>query len=255
MVEPVLHFLKIHRKMIFGNPAIIVQDMLRKAPKTFDAVDMIFAAIGKCFAVVQTVMLPQAFQRVVASKRVGVVDGTLPRFLPDNSHQFLGGDSFNHARIDLAITLQEPEYNVFSCRAPSALALPPAAEVALIHLDFTRQTFSLKFRNVVDRLSESLVHARNRLVIEAEIMRETIRRLLLIEPPYNGNFCSGTLQRFLFSTTFVTTSNVSATRLRNLERTAENTLFAPQKVGRAPENVLFPLCHMDIVVPYGYETP
>ena len=44
MIESALHLLKIHRKMIFGNSSVIVQDMLRKTPKPLNAVDMVFAA-------------------------------------------------------------------------------------------------------------------------------------------------------------------------------------------------------------------
>ena len=43
MVETVLDFLKIHRKVIFGNPPVIVQYVLSKAPKTLDTVNVIFS--------------------------------------------------------------------------------------------------------------------------------------------------------------------------------------------------------------------
>ena len=44
MIEPILHLLKIHRKMILGNTPIIVQDMLRKTPKAFNAVTVILGS-------------------------------------------------------------------------------------------------------------------------------------------------------------------------------------------------------------------
>jgi hypothetical protein len=79
--------------------------------------------------------------------------------------------------------------------------------------------------------------------------------LLLIEPLHDGNLHSDALQRLLFSTAHVPTPDISPTRLRDLERTAKNALLSPQKVGRATKNILSSLCHMDILLPYGYETP
>ncbi|PIR46951.1 MAG: hypothetical protein COV07_01530, partial [Candidatus Vogelbacteria bacterium CG10_big_fil_rev_8_21_14_0_10_45_14] len=63
---------------------------------------------------------------------------------------------------------------------------------------------------------------------------------------------NGVQFRLLFSTGFVPTSYISPSRLADLERTAENALLTPQKVGRTTENVLSPLFHMDILTPCGY---
>jgi len=255
MIESVLHFLKIHRKMIFGNPPVVVQNMLRKTPKSFNAIDVILAAVSKRFAVVQAMMLAQPFQRVVASKRVCVIDGSFSRFLLDDRHEFLLGYMLHHPRIHLAIALQKAKYDVFASRASPALAFSSAAKIALVHFHFAVQSAAFKLGHMVDRFSKFLIDARNRLVVEAEIMREAVCRLLLVKSLHNGDFHSDTLQRFLFSTASVSTPDVSTLRLADPERTAENALLSPQKVGRAPENVLFPLCHMDILLPYGYETP
>ncbi|MDP3795000.1 MAG: hypothetical protein Q8R13_03670 [bacterium] len=43
---------------------------------------------------------------------------------------------------------------------------------------------------MADRLPELLVHARNRLVVKAEIMRKAVGRLLLIEPLHNAGLGS-----------------------------------------------------------------
>ena len=241
--------------MIFGNSPIVVQNMFSKTPKSFNAIDMIFAAVGERFAVVQAVMCAQPFQGIVAPKRVRVVNRALPRFLPDNRHKLLFRYMLHHFRIYLAVALQKAKNNVFASCAPTALAFASAAEVALVHLHFAVQFSSFKLGNMVDRFSEFLIDTRNRLVVGTEVMREAVRRLLLIEPLHDRNFRSDALQGFLFSTVLVPTPEVSPTRLRNLERTAKHALLSPQKVGRATENVLSSLCHMDILVPYGYETP
>jgi hypothetical protein len=83
---------------------------------------------------------------------------------------------------------------------------------------------------------------------------KAVSRLLLVEAGDDSNLSANLLERFLFSTDLASATNISASSFRYLKRTAENALLAPQKVGRATKNVLSPLCHMDILVPYGYET-
>ena len=102
MVEAVLHFLKIHRKMIFGNPAIIVQNMLRKTPKTLNTVDMVLGfLVDQRFRVVDGEVLPQPFQGIVASEGVGVVDRSFPGFLSDNGHELLFRHMLHHGVLFL----------------------------------------------------------------------------------------------------------------------------------------------------------
>ena len=212
--------------------------MLRKTPKTFNAVDVILAAIGKGLAVVQAVVFPQPFQGVVAPECVGVVDRPLPGFLPDDGHQFFLGHMLYDSRIHLAIAFQKPKYNVFACCAPSALPLASAAKVALVHLHLAVQFAALELGDMVDCFTETLVDAGNCLVVYAQVVRKAVRRLLLIEALDNGYLRPDTLQRFLFSTDFLSTADIPSLRLRDRKRTAENALSTPQKVGRTIENVL-----------------
>ena len=256
MVESVLHLLKVHRKMILGNTTIIVQDMFGKTPKTLNAVDMILGLLADHrFQVIHREMFAQPLQGVVAPEGVRVVDGTLSGFLPDDRHEFFLGHMLHHAGIDLSIALQKAKNDVFARSPSSALSFASAAKVALVHLHFARESLALKFGDVIDGFTKLLIHTRDGLVVGAQISRETIRRLLLIEALHDGNFHADALQGFLFSTGFVATPYISASGLRYLKRTAENTLFAPQKVGRAPKNILSSIYHKDIVAPYGYETP
>ena len=96
MIEPVLHLFKIHRKMISGNPSIVVQNVFGVAPKSLNAIDVIFAAVGKGLAMIQAVMLAQPLQGIIAPKRVGVIDGSFSRFLPDDGHEFLFRHMLHH---------------------------------------------------------------------------------------------------------------------------------------------------------------
>ncbi len=255
MIESILHFLKIHGKVILGNSAIVVQNMLGKTPKALDAVDMVFRfLVDQCFRVINGVVLPQTLQRIVAPKTIRVVDRTLSRFLSDDGHEFIFRHMLHNSRIDPSITLQESKNDAFTSRSASALSFASAAKVRLVHFHLTVQLATLKLRHMVDRFSKLLVDARNRLVVDAEIMRETIRRLLLVKSLDDSDFGTQTLQRFLFSARFVSASHISSLCLAYSKRPAENALSTPQKVGRTTENVLLPLCHMDILVPYGYET-
>ena len=67
MIESVFRLFKIQRKVIFGNPTIIVQYMLGKTPKAFKAVNMIFGfLVDQVFRMINLMVFAPAFQRVVA---------------------------------------------------------------------------------------------------------------------------------------------------------------------------------------------
>ena len=91
MIESVFHLFKIHREVVFGNTPIVVQDMLGVTPKSLNAVNVILAAVGKCFAMVQPMVLPQPFHGVVTAEGVGVVHRALSGMLSDMTHQLVSG--------------------------------------------------------------------------------------------------------------------------------------------------------------------
>src|SRR3989344_5847899 len=253
MIKAILHLFKIHRKVIFGNPPIVVQNMFSETPKTLNAVNVILGAlVNQILFIRHGMMLPQTLQGIVTSELVGVVDRALSRFLPNNRHQFFFGHMLHHSRIYLSIALQKAKNNVFTGCTPSALALAPSTEVAFIHFHFAVQFASFKLCRMIDCFSESLIDACYCFVVHAPIIRKTVCRLLLIKPLYDCNFCFDALQGFLFSTARVPTPDISTTRPRYLERTAENTLLSPQKVGRTVKTIVSTSNHMGILVPAGY---
>ena len=255
MIKPVFHFFKIHRKMILGNTAVIIQNMFGKTPKSFNAVNVIFSLlVHHVFRMVYFVMLTKTFQRIVAPKGVRIVYRSLSCLLPNNSHQFFLRDMLHNPRIDLSIAFQQAKYYVFALCASSALTFASATEIALIHFYATIQFTTFQFRYMIYRFSELLIYTGDCLIIYSQIMRETIRRLLLIESLYNGNFRTNFLQRLLFSTGLIPASNIPTMSLRNFEGATENTLFSSQKVGRATKNVLLTCNHKGILTPLGYET-
>ena len=128
MIETILHLFKIHRKMKFGNPTVVVQDMLGKRPETLNAVNVVFRSlVDQAFRVIHLMVFPQTLKRVVTSKPVRKVDRALPRLLPDYLHQFRSRDSLHHPRVDPPIALQQAENNAFTLRSSSSLSLllPP----------------------------------------------------------------------------------------------------------------------------------
>lgn len=254
VVVAVLHLLKIHGKMIFGNPAIVVQDMFGITPKSFNAVNVIFAFVGKRFAVVQPVMLAHAFEGVVAPEGVRVVDRSFSRVRLDVGHQFISRHLLNNFGIHPSISLKKAKNNAFAGCSAAAFALSSAAKVRLVNLNLSFQFAALKLGNMVDRLTQALVDASDALVIYAKVSRDAVRRLLLIEPGQYGNLTAQLFQGFLFSTVLFPAFHIPSFGLAHLKRTAENAFSAPQKVGRTIENVLF--LHNQAVLYHvlGYES-
>ena len=73
MIKTIFHFFKIHRKMIFGNTPIVVQDMLGITPEPFNTVDVVLASIGKGFAVIQPMVFSPALQGIIATEGIGII--------------------------------------------------------------------------------------------------------------------------------------------------------------------------------------
>ena len=228
--------------------------MLGKTPKPFNTVNVILSSfVDHALTVVNGMMFAPSLQGVVALELVGEVDRTLPRLLSDDLHQFLRRDSLNNPRVDPAITFQEPKHNAFTLGASSTHSFASTAKVALIHLNLARQFASLKFSNMVDQLTEVLIHSRHCLVVQFQVMRQFVGRLLLVEAFQNSQLSAQLSERLLSAAGCSPASDVSSSCSTGFKRTTENTLSTPQKVGLTTENVLSPLRHMDILVSYGYD--
>lgn len=228
--------------------------MLRKTPKSFNAVDMILAVMGKGLAVVQPVMLAPALQRIVTAKGISVIDRAFSGMLFNMAHQLVSGCLFHDLGVHSAITLQKPKYNAFSGSATAALALPSAAEIGLVNFDLAFKLAGLKFSDMIDRLAHALVDAGNRLIVQAQVARHAIRRLLLVKTSKDGDLFAQLFQGLLFSTGLVAASHIAAPRPIYPERAAEYALSAPQKVGGTVENVVSSSNHKGILALDGYES-
>ena len=105
---------------------------------------------------------------------------------------------------------------------------------------------------MVDGLAQLLVHSAHRLIVHAHIACYAIRRLLLIEARNDADLFPKLFQGLLFSTGLVLAPHIPAFRPIHLERTAKNTLSAPQKVGCTVKTIVSTSNHMGILAPVGY---
>lgn len=226
--------------------------MLRITPKSFDAVDMVSAAIRKGLAMIQAIVFAKPFERIIASECIGVVYRSFSGMRANVGHKFISSHLLHNLGVYSPVALQKAKNNAFSCCSPSALAFAPAAEVGLVNFNFSLQFASFKLDNMIDGFAQMLIHAANRLVVHAKVSGNTISRLLLVKTGENRNLFAELFQRFLLLA--LSAFYIVAARLADRERTAKNALSAPQKVGRTAENVLFLHNHKDILAPHGYET-
>src|SRR3989338_4604421 len=179
MIKSALHFFKIHREMIFGNTSIVVQNMFRKTPKSLNTVNVIFRSfIDQCFRMAHSVMLAKTFERVVTPKGISIVDRSLPCLLPDDGHEFFFTHMLNNSCINPSIAFQKAENDALASCATSSLSFTPAAKVGLVQLDLAFQFFTFELCHMIDRLTQMLVYPTDRLIVQIQIARKTIRRLL-----------------------------------------------------------------------------
>ncbi len=133
MIESVLHLFKIQRKVIFGNPSVIIQDMFPKTPKPFDAVNMIFAFASKCFAVVQPVVLAALQFRHIVDRFSQALVHSRDRLIVHFKimRQLVGGLRLVEALQDTDLAAKLPERLLFSTAFVSALrvATPRAIDL------------------------------------------------------------------------------------------------------------------------------
>lgn len=226
--------------------------MFRVTPKPLNAVYVIFASIGERFSMIQPMVFSQALERIVAPESIRVIHRSLSGMLPDVTHQLVGGHLFHSLGIDPAVALQKPEDDAFTGSAPASLAFPPAAEVRLVNFNFSLEFAGLEFRDVIGRFTQTLVDARNCLIIQSQVARHAISWLLLVESRNDRDLLAQLFERFLavaFSAFHITPAG-----LAYIERTAKNTLSTSQKVGRTVENIVLTSNHKDILTPYGYES-
>jgi len=106
---------------------------------------------------------------------------------------------------------------------------------------------------VEDDRSQALINPADDLHIDAQITGQPIGRNLLIETLDDCDLAPQLGDTLLLLA--VPALDVASPRPVDLERSAENTLLAPQKVGRAPKYCFLSISHMLFLLAHGYETP
>ncbi len=253
MIKTILHLFKIHGKMVFGNPSVVIEDMLSVTPKSFNAVNMVFTVVGKGLVMVQTMVLAPAFQRIIAMESIRVVHRPFSGMCDNMHHQFLGCHLLHDFGVHPSIPFQKAQNNAFSDRSSSSLAFSATTKIALVYLNLSLQLACLQLCYMIDRFAQTLIDTGNYLIIQGQITSHTISRLLLVETSDNANFLAQTLERFLFSTRYTSTFDIAAMSFTNLKRSTENTLSSSQKVGCTVENVISSSNHKGILTLSGYE--
>ena len=171
----------------------------------------------------------------------------------DMAHERLCRDRLHHLGVDPAIPLQQAKDDTFTPGATPTLPLPDSAKIRLIQLDLAGQPGAFQFSGMKQCAAQPLIDPSHRLGIQPQIIRQSIRRLLLVKPLQDGNLAAQPGQAFLLAAQRA--FNLASCGLHGLERTAENTLATVQKVGRTTKYCLNPSNHMYLQRYTGYETP
>src|SRR5450759_1921328 len=252
MIVTVFDFFQIHWKMIPRYASIIVQNVFSITPKSFNAVDVVFGFfINKVIGVIHYQMFTKSLQRLIPTKRIGVVDRSLTGMRLDMSHQSLSRDRLHDFGVNPSIPLQQAKYDTFSSRATTTLPLTGSAEVGLIQLDLTRQLGTFQFSGMKQFDAQPLIDPCHRLCIQVQITIQPVGGLLLVKTLQEGNLTTQLVHAFLLATKHAL--NIASCGLHGFKRTAKNTLATIQKVGRTTKYCLNPSNHKYLQEYTGYE--
>src|SRR5215213_5414241 len=202
---------------------------------------------------IDLMMLAISLQRLIAAKTIGVIDRAFPGSLFNMLHQLWRAHPFDDASINVAFSLKKPENKAFSGCSSSTLTFAPTSKVSLVEFDLAAQAPGLKLGCVIETFSQMLIDARDRLLIQLQIGRQTVRWHLLIKAFDDLQLAAKLRKRFLPSA--ARTLNVTSSRAIDFERTAENTLSATRKVGRTTEMARFDCNHWRLAYASGYFSP
>jgi len=169
------------------------------------------------------------------------------------THELVCGEVGDHAGIDASLPFQQAKNDTFAGGTAAAFAFSPAAEVGLVQLDLALEFAAFEFGDMEQRFAQALVNTRDDLGIDAKILSQAVGRLQLVEA-LEYLYLTPQLGEAL-TLPAVPTFHVAARGVQHAERTAENALATPQKVGRTGKMTGFPNPHKHLSYAYGYETP
>ena len=135
-------FFQEQRERFAIDSVVFSQGTFCLIPKILNAVDMVLE-VCKLLGMVDAIMDETAHvQLVVAAQAIRVNNTVRHDFLFDNRHQSIRLGIIHHNGIDTSVAFQNAKDNHFSCRAATASAFTPSAEIAFVQLDGTLKTSS-----------------------------------------------------------------------------------------------------------------
>ena len=218
--------------------------------------NMVFdpSATDERFGVIDRMMFPIPYQGPVPSKRIRVIDRSFPRLGLDMLHQFVGTHRLDDFGVDAVFPLQETKHDAFTDRGSSAaLALTFAAKVRFIQLDLPFKFPPFQLGQMVQRFAQPLVDPRGDLDIHAQVLRQLIGPLQLIEPLQDRNLSPQATQAFALPTEL--TFHMPTTGVLDLKGATKNAIAAAEKIGRTTKNRALSSNHTPVLAHHGYETP
>ena len=176
---------------------------------------------------VDRMMFAISFQGLIATKRVGVIDGPLPGFGLDMPHEFLGTHRLDDFGVDARFPLQAPKDDAFAGGGSASLPLAASPEVGLVQLDLAFQFAAFQLGQMVQRFSHSLIDPGDDFDIDTQILSQPIGGLELIESLENRNLPTHPTQTFALSTRLA--FHIAPARVQDLKRPTENIHLRPRK--------------------------
>jgi len=136
VVESPLAFLEIERESVLRDAVKFAHVSFGLVPKILDAVDVI-VGVRELFRMVDAQVLERrGIQDIVPAPAVAVDDTVRDDLALDDGIERRGGGIRDDLGIDLATPFKQAKHGGLVRRAPSAPALPVAAEATLIDLHF-----------------------------------------------------------------------------------------------------------------------
>jgi hypothetical protein len=152
-------------------------------------------------------------------------------------HQFLGGDMLYDTGIDRSAPLPQAQNDTFTGSSATTFTLASSSKITFIQLDFTLEFSGFQFGHMKERLTDLMIHSHDGLVIQAQVRSHPVGRLELVEPCQDGYLPAQLPEAFLPTTPLA--FDIAACCVADPERSAKNTFFTPQKVGRATQMACF----------------
>ena len=170
IIKPKFTLFQVQIKGIFRDTFKLCQSGFCQSPKVFDTVDMIMPIRKLILSMLDTMMstVAKINQSIIGFKSIGINNRIFTDMIFYDWIKLLNRTIFNHLSIDLSLSLNQSEYDLFtSCSATSDATNSFRAKVALIQLDAALSKDALLFTNGRNLHSKSLQKPINGVTAES----------------------------------------------------------------------------------------